>query len=158
LLRNEEFNDDTRDAGEIGAGHTVAAIYEIVPAGVPVDAPEVDPLKYQTSPRSTNSASAELMTVKVRYKEPDGDTSRLLTHAVPNTASAMSPAIGFASAVAEVGMLLRGTKHAGAASFPAAIARARQFRGSDPDGYRAEFVRLAELAASLTRMNTSSRR
>ena len=159
LLRNEDFNDDTKDAGEIGAGHTVTALYEIIPAGLPVDASAVDPLKYQT-PLTANpsSASNELLTVKLRYKEPTADESKLISRAIANTPRSMSDTLGFASAVAEVGMLLRASKHAPSASFDSAIARARRFRGADPDGYRAEFVKLAELAASLTKLNQTARR
>ena len=86
VLKNEDFNDDKKDAGEIGAGHSVTALYELVPAGVEVDAPSVDPLKYQTPPQPTRSASPdELVTVKLRYKAPDGETSRLVstTHTQP---------------------------------------------------------------------------
>ena len=80
MLKNEDFNDDKKDAGEIGAGHSVTALYEIVPAGVEIDAPSVDPLKYQTPSQPTRSASPdELVTVKLRYKAPDGETSRLLS-------------------------------------------------------------------------------
>ena len=82
MLRNEDFNDDKKDAGEIGAGHSVTALYEIVPAGGEVEAPAVDPLKYQRhrpSSATRAASSDELMTVKLRYKAPDGDTSRLLS-------------------------------------------------------------------------------
>ncbi|MGH9347972.1 MAG: YfbK domain-containing protein [Vicinamibacterales bacterium] len=159
VLRHEDFNDDRKDAGEIGAGHTVTALYEIVPGGVEPDAPEVDPLKYQHSPALTGAAgSDELLTVKVRYKTPDGDMSRLLSTVVRTGASPPTANLGFASAVAEFGMLLRGSTHAGAGTFEAAIARARTFRGADAEGYRAEFIRLAELAASLSRIETTARR
>jgi Ca-activated chloride channel family protein len=159
ILRHEDFNDDKKDAGEIGAGHSVTALYEIVPAGVKMDAPSVDPLKYQAPPaRPAAASSDELLTVKLRYKAPDADDSRLISAAVGARVQSMSANVGFASAVAEVGMLLRDSKHAPAASYDAAIARARRFRQDDQDGYRAEFVRLAELAASLSRMAASGRR
>ena len=150
LLRNEDFNDDKKDAGEIGAGHSVTALYEIVPAGVEVGAATVDPLKYQRDTRPTRAASSgEVLTVKVRYKAPDGDTSRLLTRVVMNTPASMSANVGFASAVAEFGMVLRGSPDSGDASVPAAVARARRFRGSDDEGYRSEFIVLAERASLL---------
>ena len=150
VLRNEEFNDDKVDAGEIGAGHTVTALYEIVPAGRDVPAGAVDPLKYQRDRQSTSAAgSGELMTIKLRYKEPEGDSSRLLSTVVSDHPAKLGSNLGFASAVAEVGMLIRHSKHVGDASYDAAIERARRFRGDDPEGYRAEFIRLAELAASL---------
>lgn len=154
LLRKEDFNDDRKDAGEIGEGHTVTALYEIVPAGGTVPGPSVDPLKYQRpGPAPVVSASAdELMTVKVRYKAPDGDDSRLLTVAVPNRVAPMSPTLAFASAVAEFGLVLRGSPHAGGATLKAAAERARRARGDDVHGYRAEFVSLVELADGLRRL------
>jgi len=159
VLRNDDFNDDKKDAGEIGAGHSVTALYEIVPAGVTVPGPDVDPLKYQTPPAPTSRAGGnELLTVKLRYKEPAADESKLISRTIVNSVQAPTANLGFASAVSELGMLLRRSKHAPSASFDAAIARARKFRGNDPDGYRAEFVKLAELAASLSRMQTQTRR
>jgi Ca-activated chloride channel family protein len=111
ILRHEEFNDDRRDAGDIGSGHTVTAFYEVVPAGVPLDAaaagPGVDPLKYQAGP-SAARASSELLTVKVRYKQPDGDVSSLIE--VPfadRGAAAGSPDFSFAAGVAAFGLALR---------------------------------------------------
>jgi Ca-activated chloride channel family protein len=150
VLHNEAFNDDTVDAGEIGAGHTVTALYEIVPAGRDVPSGDVDTLKYQHDRRQTPAAASnELMTIKLRYKRPDEDASRLLSTVVHDRPAKPGPNLGFASAVAEVGMLIRQSKHLGSASYDAAIERARRFRGDDPEGYRAEFIRLAELSASL---------
>ena len=151
LLKNEDFNDDKKDAGEIGAGHSVTALYQIVPVGVKVDdAADVDPLKYQRDTRDTRAAaSGELLTVKVRYKAPDGETSQLLSRVLMNRSSAMTANVGFASAVAEFGMLLRGSPALGGASFESVTARATRFRGIDDEGYRGEFIRLAERAAYL---------
>jgi Ca-activated chloride channel family protein len=152
VLRNDEFNDDTADAGEIGAGHSVTALYEIVPVGVDLDSPGVDPLEYQRQrERTPAAASNELLTVKLRYKQPDGDTSRMMTTIVLDSPQTLTSNIGFASAVAEFGMLLRKSPYAGGGSYGAAIARAQKFRGVDPEGYRAEFIRLAELAGSIRR-------
>jgi Ca-activated chloride channel family protein len=149
-LRNEDFNDDRKDAGEIGEGHTVTALYEIVPAGAEVGTPPVDPLRYQqTGGRTPAANSRELATVKLRYKAPDGDASRLIVKVLPNSNAPMSANLGFASAVAEFGMLLRNSEHKGKASYRAVAARARSFRGADPDGYRAEFIKLTDLAAAL---------
>jgi Ca-activated chloride channel family protein len=159
LLRREDFNDDRKDAGEIGSGHSVTALYEIVPAGVELE-PPVEPLKYQREvPLAPTAAAAsdELLTVKLRYKAPEGDTSRLLTRVVRPQVGAMSANLGFASAVAEFGLLLRESPNRGASSFESLMARARKFRGDDADGYRAEFVRLAELAASLRSLTASAR-
>jgi Ca-activated chloride channel family protein len=159
VLRHDEFNDDTKDAGEIGAGHSVTALYEIVPADVGTDAPEVDPLKYQQRAGPTPAATSdELVTVKLRYKAPDGNASRLLTTVIHDQPRAATPNIGFASAVAEFGMLLRGSRHAGRGSYQAVIARARTFRGADREGYRAEFIKLADLAAGLLRITSESAR
>jgi Ca-activated chloride channel family protein len=150
LLKNEDFNDDKKDAGEIGAGHSVTALYEVVPTGVTVATSDVDPLKYQRETRPTRAASSgELLTVKVRYKAPDGDTSSLLTKIVMNKPASMSANVGFASAVAEFGMVLRGSPDSSDASVEAAVARARRFRGRDDEGYRGEFIVLAERASLL---------
>jgi Ca-activated chloride channel homolog len=153
MLQSEDFNDDLKDAGEVGAGHNVTAIYEIVPVGAP-DHPSIDPLKYQPAPKPAPppGSSAELLTVKLRYKAPDGGRSRLVSAVIQNSVQPMGPNLGFASAVAEMGLLLRDSPHAPEASFEQLIARARQFRGTDPDGDRAEFVKLAEVAAGLKRL------
>src|SRR6187200_2088111 len=130
LLNHEDFNDDKKDAGEIGAGRSVTALYEIVPVGVKVNAADVDPLKYQRESRETRAAaSGELLTVKVRYKAPDGNTSQLLSRVLINRPSQMTANVGFASAVAEFGMLLRESPSRGQASFQSASARARKFLG-----------------------------
>jgi Ca-activated chloride channel homolog len=152
MLMNQDFNDDRKDAGEIGAGHTVTALYEIVPAGAEVNVPGVDPLKYQRpAPPATRVAGDELMTVKLRYKAPDADVSKLIAVPVKNQSHEMSGNIGFAAAVAEFGMLLRQSEHRGASSYASASALAKRFRDPDPDGYRAEFVRLVELAEAVAR-------
>jgi Ca-activated chloride channel family protein len=155
VLRNEDFNDDKKDAGEIGAGHTVTALYEIVPAGVEIDTPTVDPLKYQR-PATTSASTArdEMMTVKLRYKAPDGDQSRLISVPVKNRTADLSPNLGFAAAVAEFGMVLRHSEHRGSSTYADAAVLARRFRGSDPDGYRAEFARLVELAQAMPRQTS----
>jgi len=150
LLRNEDFTDDTKDAGEVGSGHSVTALYEVVPVGVNTDVTirMPDSLRYQQ--RSVQQTGAggggpELLFVKVRYKQPDGDVSKLLSQPVLATAS-QSPSTDFQfqAAVAEFGLLLRNSDFRGKADLSRVIAAARDARGSDPDGYRAEFVRLAE--------------
>ena len=158
ILQNEDFNDDKKDAGEMGAGHSVTALYEIVPAGTPVDLPTVDPLKYRGGSEPARVNADELMTVKVRYKDPDGDVSRLMTVPVRNRTTDMSARLGFAASVAEFGMLLRNSEHKGSAGWRQTAELARRHRGEDPDGYRAEFVRLVELADSLTAQQTTARR
>jgi Ca-activated chloride channel family protein len=149
LLANEDFNDDSKDAGEMGAGHTVTALYEIIPVGVRTGAPVrgVDSLRYGAPAPAAPAAAhgGELAFVKVRYKLPDGDTSRLLEHPVRDTRAAPSPDFSFAAAVAGFGMLLRDSEHRGTLTLDQVLALAGRSRGTDPDGYRAEFVRLARL-------------
>ena len=160
LLRNQDFNDDKKDAGEIGAGHTVTALYEIVPPGADADVPTVDPLKYQRPAQTTTSSAGrdELMNVRLRYKAPDGDESKLITVPVKNRTSELSANVGFAAAIAEFGMVLRQSEHRGSSTLQDAAALGRRFRGADPDGYRAEFVRLVELAESVGRQSTEARK
>ena len=152
LLRDEDFNDDRKDAGDIGAGHTVTALYEIVPAGDPVPS-QVDPLRYQRpAPSSPAGHGDELLMLKLRYKAPDGGESRLIAAPMAARVGAMSANLGFASAVAEAGLVLRGSPERGRATLAAAAARARQHRGDDAGGYRGEFITLVETADALTRL------
>jgi Ca-activated chloride channel family protein len=151
-LRAEDFADDRKDAGEIGAGHTVTALYEIVPIGVAIDLPAVDPLKYQKpSAPFADGSSNELLTVKLRHKAPDGDRSRLQTVVVEDRDVSLEPSadLRFASAVAAFGMLLRDSEYKGSASWSQVVDLARGAVGSDPDGYRTEFLALARSAESL---------
>jgi Ca-activated chloride channel family protein len=150
LLRDEDFSNDVKDAGDIGAGHTVTALYEIVPSGAPLDVtlPEVAGLRYQ---RVTGAESPrnELLHVALRYKAPDGEKSTLITHPVSTERTRPSEAMRFASAVAGFGMLLRQSPNAGSLTWPQMLALARGAKGSDSDGYRADFIKMSELAASL---------
>ncbi len=150
VLKNEDFNDDTKDAGELGAGHSVTALYEIVPAGTKSGTGgSVDPLKYQA--RMVKEESDELLTVKFRYKAADGDTSRLIVQALDNEPSdELSENFRFSAAVAGFGMLLRESAHKGELSWDQVIEMARDARGRDREGYRAEFVRLVERAQLLS--------
>ena len=153
LLRKEDFNNDRKDAGEMGAGHNVTALYELIPPGESVPG-RVDPLKYQPQPKPAPAVATnatEVMTVKVRYKAADGDTSRVLEFPVRSEASRMTANLGFAAAVAEYGLLLRRSEHRGSATWAQVIALAKEHRGRDEDGYRAEFIRLADLASALDR-------
>jgi Ca-activated chloride channel family protein len=154
LLRDEDFANDSKDAGDVGAGHTVTALYEIVRAGRPLDVtlPPVPSLRYQRMlPR--DSRDDELLHVAMRYKAPDGDRSMLVTHPVriPRTERAPSESMRFASAVAGFGMLLRGSPYAGSLAWSDVIALAQGARGADREGYRADFIRLAERASDLSR-------
>lgn len=151
-LRNEDFNDDKKDAGDIGAGHSVTALYEVVPHGVKIDLPGVDPLKYQV-PNGEGAKSGELLTVKFRYKEPDGSTSKLIVRSLDNRPVEWKNAssnLKFATSVAAFGMVLRGSEHKGSASYPMVLALAEQGRGSDERGYRSEFIRLVNMAKELS--------
>ena len=153
LLRDEDFKDDRKDAGDLGAGHTVTALYEIIPPGA-ADLSSVrrsDPLRYTGRATSAaTSANDELLFVKLRYKQPQGRTSRELTHVVRDGRDVRtSHELAFAAAVAEFGMVLRDSPHKGAASMDSVIARAAEAGGEDVFGYRAEFVRLATRARDL---------
>jgi len=146
VLQDHEFNDDRKDAGDMGAGHSVTALFEVTPPGERIAAAGVDRLKYQQPDRRSAAASSdEVMTVKLRYKQPEGRTSKLMTVAVTN-ANETTPELGFASAVAEFAMLLRDSEHKGTSSYSDVRARASRFKGDDPFGHRAEFIRLVEAA------------
>ncbi|MCU0722794.1 MAG: von Willebrand factor type A domain-containing protein [Planctomycetes bacterium] len=152
VLKHEDFNDDTKDAGEIGAGHTVTALYEITLAG-DAAAPGTDPMRYQEPSRLTGAAfSAELLTLKLRYKEPEGQTSRLIEAPVVDSAMPIDQASGdfrFAASVAAFGMCLRDSPYKGAANFAMAREMAADTVASDPSGFRAEFLDLVDRAAAL---------
>ncbi|HKT81818.1 MAG TPA: von Willebrand factor type A domain-containing protein [Vicinamibacterales bacterium] len=151
VLRDQDFNDDRKDAGDMGAGHSVTALYEIAPVGEKIAGTAVDPLKYQKEGAAPTGAwQGEAMTVKLRYKQPDGDTSSLIERPVP-AKIAMSNNLGFASAVAEFGMLLRDSEFKGAASFDHARRMAEKYRGSDLHGHRTELIGLIEKADALSR-------
>lgn len=144
LLDREDFNDDTVDAGEIGSGHTVTALYEIIPAERGSGETESS-LKYQTEGEPTGSG--ELLTVSLRYKAPNGDKSKLMTHPVDADSyrENMSENFAFASAVAEFGMVLRGSENRGAATFESVLELAEPCIHADSDGYRKEFLELVKI-------------
>jgi len=146
LLNDEDFNDDTKDAGEMGSGHMVTALYEIVPAGSGERIPSVDPLKYQESKKmEERKYSGELLTIKVRYKKPDGRTSMLLEKAVKDFGEEIentSDNLRFAAAVVEFGMILRESEFKGNATLDGAAKLASSAKGNDEDGYRSEMIRL----------------
>ncbi|MBH24568.1 MAG: hypothetical protein CMH57_08970 [Myxococcales bacterium] len=156
LLAARDFNDDTKDAGEIGAGHAVTAIYEIVPTRAATsEKTGVDPLKYQAKPRLTPAAdSLELLNLKLRYKQPDGHTSALLQFPVSDSGERLEAAsadMKFAVAVASFGQLLRRSPHAGDVGLSEVLALARQGQGQDRHGYRAEFMQLVQNARGVLR-------
>ncbi|MCG3138460.1 MAG: hypothetical protein HJJLKODD_02325 [Phycisphaerae bacterium] len=152
MLQNQDFNDDKKDAGEIGAGHTVTALYELVPTGEKTDVPTVDPLKYQTPATLPDAASSELLTIKLRYKQPDGDTSQLIELPVTDSGESFADAsddFAFQSAVAAFGMLLRHSSFVGDFSYDAVLEIAGSTLGEDASGYRAEFLDLVSRARDL---------
>jgi Ca-activated chloride channel family protein len=172
-LAAEDFNNDKKDAGEIGAGHTVTALYEIVPAGQKVDAADVDALKYGTQAESTakveskekeegaddkkydkNAASDELLTLKIRYKQPDGDKSTKLEFPVADAGEDFGKSTAdfkFASGVASFGMLLRNSQYKGNATYAAVAEIAQSATGHhDARGYRKEFVEMVKRAKELS--------
>ena len=150
LLNREDFNDDTKDAGELGAGHTVTAFYEIIPVGVKNPYGGVDDLKYQTATASSTLSlgvkNNEMMTVKLRYKPLDSDNSLKMEIPVMvnDINKAPSADYTFAAAVAMFGQLLRDSDFKGKSSYDQVVALARKGFGEDSHGYRHEFVRLAE--------------
>lgn len=155
MLNNEDFNDDKKDAGELGSGHTVTAIYEIIPAGSEEElTASVDSLKYQHSGPLLPLGSNEVMTIKFRYKEQKEAASRLLSAVVPDKRlelQSASESARFACAVASFGMLLRDSKYKGNSSYPGVLAMAKAAKGADEEGYRAEFIRLVEMAELLNK-------
>jgi Ca-activated chloride channel homolog len=157
LLRDQDFNDDTKDAGEIGAGHTVTALYEVVPYGQTYENPGVDALKYQQPARSSSHAnSKELLTIKVRYKDPEASDSKLLSAWVADggaTIESASNNFKFSSAVAGFGMLLRDSKYKGDARYTDVARLARAAASADAQGYRAEFIQLVERAQTLAQQS-----
>ena len=169
MLKAEDFRDDTKDAGEIGAGHTVTALYEVIPAGQPIPGADVEPSKYTTPPATQKKdgtepgrpaedkeeepeASNELLTVRLRYKQPDADTSQALRVPVVDAGTAFDRAsddFRFAAAVAQFGLLLRDSKYRGEANFDAVLEIAGSALGADDSGYRTEFLNLARTARQL---------
>jgi Ca-activated chloride channel homolog len=156
MLNKEDFNNDSKDAGELGSGHTVTAIYEIIPVGVKNEFPEsVDPLKYQKKMKPVYSiAGNEIMNIKFRYKTPDGDKSKLIEHALiyqPQTVSETSVNFRFVSAVAQFGMLLRNSAFKQQSSFDKTYIMAKNSLGKDSEGYRSEFLQLIRDAGRITK-------
>jgi Ca-activated chloride channel family protein len=169
LLKKEDFNNDTIDAGEIGAGHTVTALYEIIPVGatetVAGAAPAVDELKYRSrdaarakaalgKTKSSAAENEELLTVKIRYKNPAGIFSRKLEFPLTDrgaTFASASTDFRFAAAVASFAMILQGSSHKGSATLDDIAGWAGSEASDDPKGYRAEFITLVAAAGRLLR-------
>jgi Ca-activated chloride channel family protein len=155
-LRTEDFADDRKDAGELGAGHTVTALYEIVPVGVSLagTGDDLGDLRYQRVQPRPGVARDEWLTVQLRYKEPAGATSRLLIHTVRVRRPPSEPVgdFRFAAAVAAFGLVLRDSEYRGTATLDQVLRLARGAEGEDPEGERAGFVRLVESARLLSGM------
>ena len=147
LLNEEDFEDDKKDAGELGAGHTVTALYEIVPAES--GEKRKSKLKYQTTNRQLTD---ELATIKFRYKLPKETSSKLITKTIPNVKNVFENTsfnFQFSSAVASFGMLLKNSKYKNEISYAEILKIAKSSKGEDTFGYRAEFIQLVELASQL---------
>ncbi|MEA5577672.1 vWA domain-containing protein [Anabaena sp. UHCC 0451] len=156
ILQNQDFNDDKKDAGEIGTGHSVTALYEIIPTGIKSDVklPEVDPLRYQRSSETTSdTADNEMMLVKLRYKLPQDSTSQLITQTIKDSDFKVdqipSTNLRFAAGVATFGMILRDSEYKGNANYDLVMQLATQGKGEDQEGYRGEFIRLVEQSREL---------
>jgi Ca-activated chloride channel family protein len=158
MLAKEDFNDDKKDAGELGSGHTVTAIYEIIPAGIKdTMMGSVDSLKYQQPAKGSNGSKTEMMTVKARYKPVNSETSVLLQYPIINNFTSIETAsenLRFSASVAAFGMLLRNSTFKGAASYDMVLQMAKKAKGEDEEGYRAEFVKLVEKAKHLAVKNS----
>jgi Ca-activated chloride channel family protein len=153
MLENRDFNDDKKDAGELGAGSSVTALYELVPAGSNENFNLVDSLRYQQPATVPLPGKNELLTVKFRYKEPQGLVSKLIVHPLEYQAdsAAASDDFRFAAAVASFGLLLKDSESKGSADYKSIIESAKASKGNDEEGYRAEFIRLVELAEVLNK-------
>jgi Ca-activated chloride channel family protein len=155
LLKSEDFNNDKKDAGELGSGHTVTALYEIIPVGVKSDAYDVDPLKYQTTKADAVAKNSdELLTVKFRYKKPDEDVSKLIVHELRDSQVSLDKAsdnLRWSASVAAFGMLLRNSDYVKDFSYDQVTQLAQSAKGKDEEGYRAEFINMAKSFGLISR-------
>lgn len=155
MLNKEDFNNDKKDAGDLGSGHTVTAIYEIIPAGVEDEfLEEVDELKYQQRKKTKKGRVHEMMTIKFRYKSPEAETSNLMVHTVADTITPLqntSENFRFACAVVQFGMLLRNSEFKGNANYERVVQLANSSLGKDEEGYRNEFVKLVHSVSSISK-------
>jgi Ca-activated chloride channel family protein len=150
VLADEDFKDDSKDAGEVGVGHRVTALYEVIPAGHKA-IPQLDPLKYQAVQPMAAKESSELMTVKLRFKPQGKTSSEQISLAVDQVRQQGSTDSRFAAAVAGYGMLLTQSEHLGSFTWEQCLRLAREARGQDREGYRAEFYRLVEMSELLAK-------
>ena len=153
MLKSEDFNNDKKDAGELGSGHTVTALYEIIPVGVESEFLKIDELKYQTTKIDPSaSRSKELMTVKFRYKKPDEDVSKLIVHLLVDSQVVLSKTsddFRWSASVAAFGMLLRESEYIKNFSYDQVVQLAQGAKGVDKEGYRIEFINMAKSFGSI---------
>lgn len=160
MLNNEDFNDDTKDAGELGAGHTVTAIYEIIPVGVKTDwLAKADELKYQATKKTSSTGSEDWCHVKLRYKQPDGAKSKLLEQSVAPTAELANTSDNFrwSAAVAGLGLSLRDSPFKGDVNYDMIRKLAKSAKGKDVNAYRKEFINLVDKAERLSSKLTADK-
>ena len=147
-LNDEDFNNDRKDAGDLGSGHTVTALYEIIPVGVRSDYYSIDKLKYQSvAPSHTAGNSKDWLTVKLRYKDPKDSKSKLLDHVVsgnPRSLDQTTDDFRWAASVAAFGMLLRESEYVTGWDYHDVVILAERARGPDKEGYRSEFINLVK--------------
>jgi Ca-activated chloride channel homolog len=155
MLKNEDFNNDKKDAGDLGSGHTVTALYEIIPVGVESEFYKIDELKYQTTKIDPAAQrSAELMTVKFRYKNPDKDVSKLIVHPLLDSQVPLaktSDNFRWSASVAAFGMLLRESEYCKNFSFDQVVNLAQGAKGEDAEGYRIEFIKMVKSLGAVAR-------
>lgn len=150
LLKDEDFKNDAKDAGDLGSGHQVTVLYEIVPKGVNIELPDVDPSKYQKK-EPAKEVSDEWLTVKMRYKHPEAETSKELAQPFKGeVAKELSDDFRFAAAAASFGMILRDSKYRGAMTLPGVLEEAKGCVGADPNGHRKQFLELVTTARTLS--------
>lgn len=152
MLAHEDFKNDKKDAGDVGSGHSVTALYEIVPANSKEDEDEVGDYKYQNNQNSSAAESNEICTVKLRYKEPKESVSKEISQIVKDENQSFensSENFRFCAAVAQFGLILRQSEFKGEAKYSDIIQVAKSAKGKDEDGYRAEFIRMCEMADAL---------
>ena len=160
-LKARDFNDDKKDAGELGSGHTVTALYELIPTDVKNSyIGVVDKLKYQKNQNTSSASSDELLTIKLRYKQPDATISQKIERAILDQSvpiSQTSDNYRFAAAVAEFGLLLRNSKYQSQATYQQAISMAKQSKGKDSNGYRTELIKMMEAVELLDKVVMAKR-
>jgi len=157
MLKSEDFNNDKKDAGELGSGHTVTALYEIIPTGVDSEFYKIDELKYQTTNIDPAAyKTKELLTIKLRYKKPDGDVSRLIVHPLLDnnvTLAKTTNNFRWSASVASFGMLLRESEYCKGFTYDEVIQLAQGAKGEDTEGYRIEFINMVKAFGSVARTN-----